>query len=118
MNRRSRWKKTVPALATITLTAMPFTVWCPVTKAFFPPVNNQGGASPPTVVVVDPPVNPPVVVVPPVSPPPVVVPPPPPDPCGCHDNPRSSCDTPEPSSLIVGLSGLMAAAGYRWKRKK
>lgn len=112
--RRSRWKMALP---TLTLTAMPFTVFCPVTQAFFPPINNQ---------TVDPPTSPPVIVVPPVSPPPFVPPPPPvivdppppppdivvPPPCECHHN------TPEPSTLLAGAIGLAAAAGWKASRRK
>lgn len=112
--RRSRWKKSVPTLATITLTAMPFTVWCSSAQAFFPPINHQN-SSPPTVVE-QPPTTPPVVVVPPVSPPPVPPVPPPPNvidpPCDCD------CNAPEPGSVIMGITGLLAAAGYRWKKRK
>ena len=110
---RSRW--TIPALASFTLTS--FTVFSPTAQAFFPPVITPP-VGPPTVVE-PPPVTPPVVVVPPVTPPVVVPPPPLPPvvvdpPCDCQD----PCDAPEPSTLIVGATGLAAAMGWRLRRKK
>lgn len=129
--RRTRWKKAVPTITTITLTSVPFTVYCSAAEAFFPPINNQINVSPPPSVVVIPPTSPPVVVVPPVSPPPfsppppppvIVVPPPPsppntvPPPCECP----CTCDpsTPEPSTMVAGVMGLAAAAGWRASRRK
>jgi len=90
--RKNRWKRILP---TVTLTAIPFTVFCPTAGAFFPPV-----VSPPVVVVVPPVVVPPVVV-PPVSPPPIVVP------------PVTPPGVPEPATIVTSLIGLAAAAGYR-----
>jgi MYXO-CTERM domain-containing protein len=105
--RRARWKLLVP---TATLTVTHFAMSAPVAQAFFPPVSP-----PPGVVVVSPPVVPPVVivpptvVVPPVSPPPIVVVPP--------TSPPTST-TPEPSSLVAGLAGLTAAAGWAARRRQ
>ena len=113
-------KKLVPAV-TVTLTTIPFAVWSPSAAAFFPPVWP---VSPPVVVVpptvsppvVVPPVSPPpfvppppppVIVVPPVLPPPIVVPPVSPPPNG----------VPEPATLVTGLIGLAAVAGYKFKRR-
>lgn len=95
---RARWKMLVP---TATLTLAPFTLSMPSAQAFFPPV------SPPATVT--PVVPPPFVVVPPVVPPPVIVVPP--------TSPPSST-VPEPSSLMAGLAGLSAAAGYAARRRK
>jgi hypothetical protein len=109
--RRKRWAKVI---ATATLTAIPFTVFCPTAGAFFPPVITV----PPPPVVVPPVVVPPVVVppvspppfvppppvVPPVSPPPITVPPPP--------------GVPEPATIVTSLIGLAAAAGYGLTRRK
>jgi PEP-CTERM motif-containing protein len=108
--KRKGWKKTV---ITATLTAVPFTIFCPTASAFFPPIITV----PPPVVVVPPPVVPPIVVppgVPPPCPPPVVVPPvcPPP----IVSPPPVS--TPEPATLVTALIGLGAAAGYRAMRGK
>lgn len=113
--RKKKWKKVLP---TITLTAIPFTLACPTANAFFPPVTPP----PPKVVVVPPVSPPPVIVVPPVSPPPfspppsppVVVPPvsPPPIIVVPPVSPGTST-TPEPATLISGLIGLAAVAGYR-----
>ena len=115
---RKRLKKLLPAV-TVTLTTFPFAVWSPAANAFFPPVWGTAPPAvvppvvPPPVVVVPPvapppfvPPPPPVIVVPPVSPPPIVVSPPPP-PTG----------TPEPATLVSGLIGLAAAAGYGLKRR-
>jgi hypothetical protein len=113
-------KKLIPAV-TVTLTTVPFAVWSPTASAFFPPVWP---VSPPVVVVppvvvppvVVPPVSPPPfvppppppIIVPPVSPPPIVVPPVSPPPNG----------VPEPATVVSGLIGLAAVAGYRWKRRQ
>ena len=107
--RRKRWKK---AIITATLTAIPFTVFCPTASAFFPPVITL----PPPVVVVPPPLIPPVVVppvVPPVSPPPVVVPPVCPPPVV-----SPPATVPEPATIVTALIGMGAAAGYRAIRGK
>lgn len=116
--RRKRWTKILP---TITLTAIPFTVNLPVASAFFPPVV------PPPPVVRPPVVPPPVIVVPPVipppfvppPPPPVVVPPVPPPPVvpGCPCPPPPNC-VPEPMTILSGLFGLAALAGYNAVRRK
>jgi len=95
---RARWKLLVP---TATLTLAPFAFSMPSASAFFPPV------SPPSTVT--PVVPPPFVVVPPVVPPPVVVVPP--------TQPPSST-VPEPSTLMGGIAGLTAAAGYAARRRK
>lgn len=107
--RRGRWIKLVP---TATLTIVPFAVFQPQAGAFFPPVFPTQN---PDVVVV-PPVSPPpfivtpppTIVVPPVVPPPIVVPPigPPPS------------TVPEPSTLVAGIAGLTAAAGWTARRRK
>ncbi|HEY2909976.1 MAG TPA: PEP-CTERM sorting domain-containing protein, partial [Gemmataceae bacterium] len=104
-----RWKMIVP---TATLTMVPFTLSIPTAQAFFPPISP-----PPPIGVVTPPVSPPPIIVvppsppvnPPVSPPPIVVPPSPQPP---------SSTAPEPSSLIAGISGLAAAAGWAARRRK
>jgi len=117
-----RWKTLLP---TVTLTAVGFTMTESSAYALFPPI--WPGVSPPAVIV-PPAVNPPVVVVPPVLPPPftpplVVVPPaitppvvvPPSTPnhhCNCD------CITPEPSSLVAGMTGLVTAAGWAARRRK
>jgi len=122
--RRKRWKTILP---TITLTAIPYTVYCPTAYAWFPPV-----VPPPPVVVVVPPVVPPVVVppvvVPPVSPPPFVPPPPPPVvvPPVCPPPvvvpPTCNCtgtnSVPEPATIVTALVGLAAAGGYSLTRRK
>jgi len=54
-----------------------------------------------------PPFNPPPIVVPPVTPPPVIVVP-----------PTTPNGVPEPSSLLAGLSGLAAAAGFGVRRRR
>lgn len=123
-NRRTRLKKNLTKLlpvATVTLTATPFAVWVGTAQAFFPPVPS----SPPVVVV--PPVSPPpIIVVPPVSPPPFVPPPPPPVivvpptvPPVVVPPPISPppCGVPEPATVVSGLIGLAAAAGYGMRRK-
>jgi hypothetical protein len=105
---KKKLKKLLPVV-TVTLTGVPFAVWAPTASAFFPPVWP---VSPPVTVVppvapppivVDPPLPPPVVV-PPVSPPVVVVPP---------VSPPPISTTPEPATLVGGLIGLAAVAGYR-----
>lgn len=124
MSHRNRLKKKlqklVPAV-TLTLTMAPFAVWSPSASAFFPPlwpVTPPVGAVPPMVpppVIVVPPVvpppfvppPPPVIVVPPVVPPPITVPPVSP-PAG----------VPEPATVVSGLIGLAAVAGYRLRRHK
>jgi hypothetical protein len=119
---KKKLKKLLPAV-TVSLTVFPFAAWSPVAEAFFPPVWP---VSPPTVVV--PPVSPPpVIVVPPVSPPPFVPPPPPPvivvPPVSPPPiivppvSPPPMCGTPEPATLVSGLIGLAAAAGYGLKRR-
>jgi len=108
--RRKRWVK---AFATATLTAIPFTVYCPTADAFFPPVIN---VPPPPVVV--PPVVVPPVVVPPVSPPPFVPPPPPPVVPPVSPPPVVVPPVPEPATIVTSLIGLAAAAGYRLTRRK
>jgi hypothetical protein len=112
--KKKRWKKVLP---TITLTAIPLTVTCQTANAFFPPV-----VPPPPVVVTVPPVSPPpVIVVPPVSPPPFSPPPSPPTivvpPVSPPLSPPTT-STPEPATLITGLMGLAAVAGYRLVRRK
>jgi hypothetical protein len=118
---RKKLKKLFPAV-TATLTTIPFAVWAPSADAFFPPI---WGISPPVVVAA--PSSPPaIIVVPPVSPPPFVPPPPPPV---IIIQPPSSPPpvivvpvgqpngVPEPGTLISGLVGLAAAAGYQLKRR-
>ena len=110
---KKRWKTILP---TVTLTAIPFTVFCPTAAAFFPPV-----VPPPPVVVppIVPPVVPPPVVVPPVIPPPFVPPPvvvPPVVPPPVIVDPP--CGVPEPATVVSALVGLAAAAGYRLTRRK
>lgn len=126
VTRRSRLKKKLKKMlpaVTVTLGTLPFAVWAPAAQAFFPPVFPIAPpvaaippvAPPPLIVVppvspppfVPPPPPPPVIVVPPVSPPPIVVPP------HCNYNP---CGVPEPATVVSGLIGLAAAAGYRLRR--
>ncbi len=120
--RRAKLKKGLKKLlpvVTVTLTAGPFAVWAPSAAAFFPPVwpitppvTVVPPVSPPPVIVeppVVPPVSPPPVIVPPVSPPPIVIPP---------VSPPPITTTPEPATLVTGLIGLAAAAGYRLRRRK
>jgi hypothetical protein len=117
--RKKQWKRILP---TITLTAIPFTVVCPTAYAFFPPISPP----PPTVVVVPPVSPPPVIVVPPVSPPPFSPPPPPPvvvppvspPPVVVPPVSPTTNTTPEPATLVTGLLGLAAVAGYRLVRRK
>ena len=117
--RKKRWKKILP---TVTLTAIPFTMTCQTALAFFPPVVPP----PPKVVVVPPVSPPPVIVVPPVSPPPFSPPPPPhvvvppvsPPPIVVPPVSPHTTGTPEPATLIAGLMGLAAVAGYRAVRRK
>ncbi|AMV23479.1 hypothetical protein VT84_03655 [Gemmata sp. SH-PL17] len=122
--RRTRLKKKMKQLipaVTVTLTTVPFAVWSSSAQAFFPPVWG----SPPVTVV--PPVSPPpIIVVPPVSPPPFVPPPPPPVivppvvpppvivPPTC---PPPPCGVPEPGTIVGGVIGLAAAAGYGFRRR-
>ena len=125
-NPKKSWKKRLRKLlpaVTVTLTAAPFAAWSPAASAFFPPVWP---ISPPVVVVppvlsppvvVDPPVVPPPPFVPPVSPPPVVVPPVLPPPIVVPPVVPPTSATPEPATLVTGLIGLAAVAGYRLKRR-
>lgn len=107
---RARWKLLVP---TATLTLMPFTLSMPSANAFFPPVV------PPPPVSVVPPALPPPITVPPVAPPPFVVVPPVVPPPVIVVPPTSPPHTvPEPSSLVAGLAGLSAAAGWAARRRK
>ncbi len=121
---RKRWKQLLP---TVTLTAIPFTVFCPTAEAFFPPIVPPPAIvvpplipppviTPPIVVppLIPPPFVPPVVppvIVPPVIPPPIVVPPI----CDCHSTPNC---VPEPTTFITSLIGVIAAAGYGFTRRK
>lgn len=116
MGRQSRLKKKIkqilPAVTVTLTTVAPFVVWSPTASAFFPPiwpVSPPVTVVPPTIppVIVPPPVIPPVVVPPPVVPP-IIVPPVCPPPVTA---------TPEPATLISGLIGLAAAAGYGLKRR-
>jgi hypothetical protein len=118
--RKKQWKKILP---TIALTAIPFTADCPAANAFFPPVTPP----PPHVVVVPPVSPPPIIVVPPVSPPPFSPPPPPhvvvppvsPPPIVVPPvSPPNTNNTPEPATLLTGMLGLAAVAGYRLVRRK
>lgn len=95
---RPRWKLIVPTAA---LAVAPFTVCTPQAQAFFPPVSG-----PP--LTVSPVVPPPFIVVPPVVPPPVIVVPP--------TTPPNA--VPEPSTLLGGLAGLSAAAGWAARRRR
>jgi MYXO-CTERM domain-containing protein len=119
-------KKLLPAV-TVSLTAVPFAAWSPTASAFFPPL---WGTSPPLVVAAPPVTPPPLIVAPPVAPPAFVPPPPPPSivspptvapPVYVSPPPPSHCDcsctTPEPTTLVGGLLGLVAVAGYRLKRR-
>lgn len=116
---KKKWKRILPKA---TLTVIPFTAFCSEANAFFPPLTP-----PPPVVVVVPPVSPPpIIVVPPVSPPPFSPPPPPPhivvppvSPPPIVVPPVSpGTNTPEPATLLTGLIGLAAVAGYRHIRRK
>jgi hypothetical protein len=124
--RRSRWKKVIP---TATLTAVSFTVSAPHAFALLPGYW-PGTPQTPTVVVPPPPVVVPPVVVPPL-PPPVFVPPPPPPPILVPPTvpppvivptvpppPMHNCDSPEPSTLVVAVAGLAAAAGWVARSRK
>jgi hypothetical protein len=121
-NKLKKLRKLLPVV-TVTLTGLPFAVWSPPAAAFFPPVwpgdppvTVVPPVAPPPVVVTPPvspppmvpPVSPPPIIVPPVSPPPIVVPP---------VSPPPVTGTPEPATLVTGLIGLAAAAGYRLKRR-
>jgi hypothetical protein len=111
---RKKWKKVLPAV-TFTFTVAPFVVYTPSAAAFFPPlwpisppvVVVPPLASPP--VVVEQPIVPPVVVDPPIVPPVVVEPP---------ISPPASNTIPEPATVISGLVGLAAWAGYRFSRRQ
>jgi hypothetical protein len=127
MGRYGKLKKNLKKLlpvATVTLTVGPFAAWSPTADAFFPPVwpisppvTVVPPTSPPPVVVV-PPVSPPPITVPPVSPPPIIVPPVSPPPIVIPPvQPPPITTTPEPATLVTGLIGLAAAAGYRLKRR-
>lgn len=119
MARKDKFRKKLRGLlpvVTVTLTGLPFALWAPPAQAFFPPVFP---GSPP-VSVVPPVVPPPVIVVPPIMPPPVVVPPVMPPPIVIPPvSPPPITTTPEPATLVGGLIGLGAVAGYRrLKRRK
>lgn len=110
---KNKLKKKLLPVVTVTLTGLPFALWAPTASAFFPPVwpvsppvTVVPPVSPPPIVVppVVPPVSPPPIIVPPVSPPPIVVPP---------VSPPPITTTPEPTTLVGGLIGLAAVAGYR-----
>src|SRR5438093_11086277 len=113
MGVRSRWRRVLP---TATLTAVTFTLAERPALALFPPVWR---VSPPVTVVTPPPNTPPVIVVPPVVPPPFVpIPPPPgPPPVPPPVPPPPPSSTPEPSTLVAGLAGLAAAAGWAARRR-
>jgi hypothetical protein len=120
---KKKWKKLLPVV-TVTLTGLPFAVWTPPATAFFPPVwpiSPPVTVVPPTApppVVVAPPVSPPPMVVPPTSPPPIIVPPVAPPPIVVPPvAPPPPTGTPEPATLVSGLIGLAALAGYRLKRR-
>ncbi|MBX9585112.1 MAG: PEP-CTERM sorting domain-containing protein [Gemmataceae bacterium] len=108
-----RWKKLVP---TATLTAVAFTATSPTASALFPPIWPR----PQTPTVIVPPDEPGgVIVVPPVDtgggtivPPPPEPPPPPPPP------PPHPTGVPEPSTLVTGMAGLAAAAGWAARKRK
>ena len=115
MAARWRWMKVLP---TATLTAATFTLTTSQASALFPPLWP---VSPPVSVVIPPTPVPPVIVVPPVppppfNPPPVVVPPVNPPPVIVPHSPPNC--VPEPSTLIAGLSGLAAAAGFGARRRR
>jgi hypothetical protein len=101
-----RWTTALPTAA---LTALSFVALAPAATAFFPPMVPPAPTEPVAPPPFDPPVQPPVIVVPPVTPPPVVT-----DPCP----PPPAVATPEPATLVGGLLGLAAAAGYRAVRRK
>ena len=111
-----RLKKLLPGAA---LTVVGLTCSGQSAYALFPPIWPT--AAPPAVIS-PPPVTPPVVVVPPVTPPPFVSPPPvtPPVvvvPPTCPPT-NCNCVTPEPSSLIAGVTGLVTAAGWAARRRR
>lgn len=131
MVRRKRFRKSLKKLlpaVTVTLTTVPFAAWAPPAQAFFPPLwgtNPPVAVVPPTVIASPPSSLPPLVVAPPVSPPPFVPPPPPaivvsppaaPPPLIVSPPPMPNC-VPEPATLVSGLIGLAAAAGYGLKRR-
>jgi hypothetical protein len=111
---KRKLKQILPAVTVTLSTAAPFALWTPTANAFFPPmwpVSPPVTVLPPPVsppVIVDPPSVPPVIVEPPVVPPVIVVPP---------SVPPPSSGTPEPATLVSGLIGLAAAAGYGLKRR-
>lgn len=111
-----RWRKVLP---TATLTAVSFTFTEGSAQALFPPLWP---VSPPVTVITPPPVTPPVIVVPPVVPPPFVPPPvivvPPVTPPVVVPPPHNPECVPEPSTLVGGLAGLTAAAGWAARRRK
>ena len=123
--RRSRLKKKIQQLlpaVTVTLGTGAFALSAMPVQAFFPPVFP---VSPPLTVV--PPVSPPpLIVVPPVSPPPFISPPPPPrivvppvtPPVVVPPvSPPPPCGVPEPATVVSGLIGLAAVAGYRLRKR-
>lgn len=123
--RRSRLKKKLKQLipvVTVSLTTLPFAMWSSNAQAFFPPVWNV----PPPVAAVPPVAPPPLIVVPPVAPPPFVPPPPPPlivvppvVPPPIMVPPISPpCGVPEPATVVSGLIGLAAMAGYGLRRRE
>jgi len=101
-------------LPTATLTAVTFTLAERPAFALFPPIWP---VSPPVSVVTPPPNPPPVVVVPPVVPPVVVPPVQPPPIIVVPPTVPPPSPTPEPSTLVAGLAGLAAAAGWAIRRR-
>jgi hypothetical protein len=132
MVRRSQLRKKLRQLlpaVTVTVTTLPFAVWVPHADAFFPPVwglDPPTSSATPTVVNAPPAPPAPLLVVPPVSPPPFVPPPPPPalvvpPPSPpplivVPPTPQHNC-VPEPATVVTGLIGLAAAAGYGRTRR-
>ncbi|MBA4063026.1 MAG: hypothetical protein C0501_04830 [Isosphaera sp.] len=94
-------------LPTAALAALPFVAWSPAASAFFPPMGPPAVVEPVAPPPFEPPPPPPVIVVPPVVTPPVVI-----------DRCPPPVSTPEPATLVGGLAGLAAAAGYRAVRRK
>jgi hypothetical protein len=114
----ARWRL-MKVLPTATLTAATFTLATSHASALFPPLWP---VSPPVSVIVPPATVPPVVVIPhapppPFNPPPIVVPPVTPPPVIVVP-PTTPNGVPEPSSLLAGLSGLAAAAGFGVRRRR
>ncbi|AWM36221.1 hypothetical protein GobsT_60000 [Gemmata obscuriglobus] len=113
--RRTRLKKGLKKLVpvmTVTFTAAPFAVWVQPAHAFFPPFINDSG---PPRVLPQPPSPPPFE--PPTPPPPPFNPPPqPPDVSPPVCPPPPPCGVPEPATVVSGLIGLAAAAGYGLRR--